>query len=134
MKRSTLVRDHMISNPLKFTPDMDVLTAAHQMVETGYTGGPVVDQNGRPVGMLTEQDIIAVALQAYYHGTPGGSVGDRMTPDPATMKEDDNLFNAAERFLKRKYYGYPVVTDDGYLVGLLRRKDVLRALAEFYPK
>ncbi len=134
MKRSSLVRDHMIESPLTFTPEMDVLTAAYQMVESGYNGGPVVDQNGRPVGMLTEQDIIEIAVQAYYHGEPGGKVGQRMTPNPATMKEDDDILEAAQRFLARKYYGYPVVTDDGYLVGLLRRKDVLRALAAFYPR
>ena len=134
MSRSMIVRDYMISGPLTFTPDMDTLTAGHQMVTKGYHGAPVVDEAGWPVGMLTEQDIIAGALQAYYHGTPGGRVADRMTPDPETVGVDDSIFDAAQRFLTHKYYAYPVVTDDGYLVGLLRRQDVLRALSEFYPR
>ena len=134
MTRSMLVRDYMIASSLTFTPDMDILQAAHMLLKRGETGAPVVDQQGWPVGMLTEQDCIAVALQAYYHGTPGGKVSDRMTPDPETIGADDSIFDAAQRFAQRKYYGYPVVTDDGYLIGMLRRRDVLRAMAEYYPR
>ena len=134
MTRSMLVRDYMIASPLTFTSDMDLLQAAHQLIRSGFSGAPVVDEQGWPVGMLTEQDCIASALQAYYHGTRGGLVGEHMTPKPRTVGADDSIFDAAQQFMNQKYYGYPVVTDDGYLVGLLRRRDVLKAMGEFYPK
>jgi len=94
----------------------------------------VLDEDGWPIGMLTEQDCIEAALQAYYHGLPGGLVGSRMSRNPVTIGADDSIFDAAQKFIRNRHYGYPVVTDDGYLVGLLRRKDLLRAFGEFYPK
>ena len=57
-----------------------------------------------------------------------------MTANPKTVGADDSIFDAAQKFVKNKFHGYPVVTDDGYLVGLLRRSDVLRAMGEFYPR
>lgn len=134
MNRSMLVRDYMFTKPLTFTADTDILFAAQMLVKSGVSSAPVVDKQGWPVGMLSEQDCIATALQAYYHGEPGGKVGDRMTPNPRTIGSEDSIFDAALMFMKRKFYGYPVVSDDGHLVGLLRRRDVLRAMADFYPK
>ena len=134
MKRSMLVRDYMVESPLTFEPGMDILSAAHALIKRGVGSAPVLDINGWPIGIITEQDCIAVALLSDDHFTPGGIVSDRMTANPKTVGADDSIFDAAQKFVKNKFHGYPVVTDDGYLVGLLRRSDVLRAMGEFYPR
>ena len=133
MKPSMLVRDYMVESPLSFEPDMDILSAVHALINRGVGSAPVLDGNGWPVGIITEQDCIAVALQAHYHGTPGGIVANHMSQEPETLGADDSIVDAAQKFVDNKYHGYPVVTDDGYMVGLLRRSDVLGAIGKFFP-
>lgn len=134
MKRSLSVCDYMTERPLSFEPSLDILAAAHLLIKNGVGSAPVLDENGRPIGILTEQDCIAVALQSYYHGSPGGIVRDHMTRDPTTIGADDSIFDAAQLVVLHKFHGFPVVTDDGYMLGMLMRSAVLRAMAEFYPR
>ena len=131
--RSMRVKDYMIAVPVSFKRETAVLHAAHTLIELGIPGAPVLDECGWPVGVITEQDCIEVALQAYYHGTPGGIVGDHMSANPQTIGAETSLLDAAQLFIRNKFHGYPVV-NEGHLVGLITRRDVLRAMGEFYPR
>ena len=131
--RSMRVKDYMIPVPVSFKRGTAVLHAAHTLIELGISGAPVLDESGWIVGVITEQDCIEVALQAYYHGTPGGIVGDYMSANPQTIGTEESLLDAAKLFIRNKFYGYPVVSE-GHLVGLITRRDVLRAMGEFYPR
>ena len=132
MPRSMLVKDHMSTDVVTLHPDMEILRAAQVLISCDISGAPVLDQHGRLVGVLTERDIIKVALHAGYHGEPGGLVQDYMTPEPVTVSPDDTILELAERFVKNKYRRYPVL-DGGRLVGLISRRDVLRAMGQHYP-
>lgn len=131
--RSVLVKDYMIAAPVSFKRGTDLLQAAHTLIELGISGAPVLDERGWPVGVITEQDCIKVALQAYYHGTPGGIVGDHMSANPQTIGAEGTVLDAAQLFIRNKFHGYPVVSE-GQMVGIIRRRDVLRAFGEFYPR
>ncbi|HEX4872616.1 MAG TPA: CBS domain-containing protein, partial [Nevskiaceae bacterium] len=61
---SVTVRDYMATRLVTFSPDMEVMAATHQLVKTGHSGAPVVDAEGRLVGMLSERDCLKVALIA----------------------------------------------------------------------
>lgn len=132
MPRSMLVKDHMATQVVTLHPDMEILRAAQVLIGSDVSGAPVLDQHGRLVGILTERDCLRVVLHAGYHGEPGGLVRDFMTADPVSVRPDDTILELAERFIKESYRRYPVL-DGGRLVGLISRRDVMRAMGHHYP-
>jgi len=132
MPRSMLVRDHMATEVVTLQPDMEILRAAHVLIRCDISGAPVLDQHGRLIGILTERDCLKVALHAAYHGEPGGQVKDYMSDAPESVNPDNNILELAQKFIDGKYRRYPVV-DGGRLVGLISRRDVMRAMGQHYP-
>jgi CBS domain-containing protein len=132
MTRSMLVKDHMATEVVTLHPDMEILRAAHILISSDVSGAPVLDQHGRLIGVLSERDCMRVALHAGYHGEPGGLVREYMSTDPVSVTPEDTILDLAERFLENGYRRYPVV-DGGRLVGIISRRDVMRAMANHYP-
>ena len=132
MPRSMLVKDHMATELVTLRPEMEILRAVHVLISRDISGAPVLDRHGRLAGMLTERDCMRVALHAGYHGEPGGLVRDFMTENPVSVGPDDTILELAERFISAKYRRYPVI-DGGRLVGVISRRDVMRAMGEHYP-
>ncbi len=132
MKRSLLIQDYMKKDILILDPEMDVLRAAQLLLKANITGAPVLDEHGRLVGILTERDFMQVALQGFYHGEPGGQVKKHMSRDPQYVSPDESILTVAEMFIQERFQRYPVL-DNGRLVGVIVRQDVMRALAEYYP-
>ena len=132
MLRSMLVKDYMTKNVVTLNPEMEILRAAHTLITSDISGAPVLDHHGRLVGILTERDCMRVAMQADYHGVPGGLVKDHMSPDPQSVDPDESILNLAQLFLNGRFHRYPVV-DNGRLIGVISRRDVMRAMARHYP-
>ena len=132
MNRSMLIQDYMKKDFVTLDPEMDVLRAAQLLLKSNITGAPVLDEHGRLVGILTERDFMQVALQGFYHGEPGGQVKKHMSCDPKYVSPDKSILTVAEMFIQGRFQRYPVV-DNGRLVGVIARQDVMRALAEYYP-
>jgi len=132
MKRSMQVADYMKKDFLTLDPDMEILRAAKLLVKLDISGAPVLDKHGRLVGMLTERDCMQVALQGYYHGEPGGLVKNHMSKNPEYVSPDKSILTLAEMFINGRFQRYPVV-DNGRVVGVIARWDVMRALSSFYP-
>jgi CBS domain-containing protein len=117
----------MASSLATFSPDTELMDAIRQLVERQISGAPVVDGQGNLVGILSERDCIAQALSAGYYGEAGGRVSELMTTDVETVNADDGLMDIAKRFISARYRRFPVL-DDNRLVGLISRRDVLRAI------
>ena len=132
MKRSMKIQDYMQKDCLTLDSEMDVLRATQLLIKSDISGAPVLDKYGRLVGMLTERDCMQVALQGYYHGEPGGLVKKHMSPDPEFVSPEQSILTLAEMFISGRFQRYPVV-DNGRLVGMIARWDVMRALSEYYP-
>ena len=132
MKRSMKIQDYMQKDCLTLDSEMDVLRATQMLIKSDISGAPVLDKYGRLVGMLTERDCMQVALQGYYHGEPGGLVKKHMSPDPEFVSPEQSILTLAEMFISGRFQRYPVV-DNGRLVGMIARWDVMRALSEYYP-
>lgn len=123
------VRDYMSAELLTFTPEMEVMNAVHQLVKTGHSGAPVVDADGKLVGMLSERDCMQIALIAAQDTCVAGPVSRYMQTEVETVGSDMSLTQLANRFLtNRGFRRYPVV-DAGRLVGQISRSDVLRAIS-----
>ena len=121
------VRDFMTKDPLSITPDTEIMRAVHLLVSKDISGLPVVDDQGMLVGILTERDCIEVALQAGYFDELGGRVEQYMTTPVETVEPDSSLMDLAELFARSPFRRCPVI-EEGKLVGLICRRDILHAL------
>ena len=125
------VRDYMATELVTLEPEQELLAAANMLIEHDISGAPVVDGDGRMVGILTERDCLQAALQAEYYGTRGGLVREFMSVDVESVAPNESILTVASMFVKGSYNRYPVV-DDGRLVGQISRLDVMRALRRRY--
>jgi CBS domain-containing protein len=132
MLRSMLVKDHMSKNVVTLDPDTEILRAAHTLITHDISGAPVLDKHGRLIGILTERDCMRVAMQADYHGIPGGLVKDHMSTSPRSVAPGESILDLAQLFISGRFHRYPVV-DNGRLIGVISRRDVMRAMAKHYP-
>lgn len=131
MFRSTRVRDHMLRNPVLVRPDTDLFEAIHQILVHKISGVTVVDDDGRPVGVLSELDCLKAILTSSYHQMAGGLVRDVMTTGEIdTVAVDDDILLVAQSMLERKRRRRPVVNSEGRLVGQVTCRQLLKAVKD----
>jgi CBS domain-containing protein len=128
--RRATVRDYMTRQIVTVAPDMEVLAAMQRLLDARVSGAPVVDAHGNLVGMLTQRDCLDVATHAVYHGEPAGRVSDYMNAPVTTLSAGTSLIDGIEAFRHSRFRRFPVL-DGTRLVGLLSRRDVVRAILEF---
>ena len=122
-----IVKNHLSRDLLTFSPDMPMVDAVAAMLKRNVSGGPVVDATGNLLGILTAKDCFRAALHASYYQGWSGIVSDFMAAPVETMEADLDLVSAAQRFLESDFRRFPVV-EDGRLIGMIMRIDLLRAL------
>ena len=127
--KSVLVKDYMTREVISVSPDVEITAATESLIVHDISGAPVLDGHGRLVGILTERDCMKVALHAGYHDVPYGLVRDYMTPNPESVTPEQSVLTLAEKFIHGRFRRYPVV-DNGRLVGIISRRDILRALSK----
>jgi len=103
--------------------------AIEKVIKSEYTGLPVLDNDRRPVGFMSEKTCLAVALKTRYLNEESGLITDYMSPFCYTMPYNKSIFEAAELFLTNPYHAYPVVNTKGVVVGVIRRTDILAEIA-----
>ena len=106
-----------------------VVDAARRMRDQGVGTLVVVDEVGRPVGLLTDRDL-AVRVLADAADPRAVSVGDVMTRNPRTVSEGTPIESALALMASGAFRRLPVVNEDGRLVGILSLDDLLGLLAE----
>lgn len=122
------IRDFMATKLHTVAPDTEIMSAVKLLVDLDISGLLVTDPGGALVGILTERDCIDVALHSGYFDEAGGLVENFMTTEVDTINPDVSMMDLAERFACAPFRRFPVV-EDGKLVGLISRRDVLRALS-----
>ena len=122
------VADQMNRHPVTFHAEMTLETAVDKLTDAGQLGGPVVDDQNKVVGFLSEQDCLARMLLSSYHDQVSAHVRDVMRMDVLTVKPYTGIIDLAQQMLGAKPKIYPVVDDNGLLVGVISRTDVLRAI------
>lgn len=127
MSVSMRVRDFMTTDLVTIAPHTDITQALQILIANDISGVLVVDDSEELVGILTERDCIATASSAGYFDELGGPASAFMSAPVETVGPDENLMDVAIRMTDSPYRRFPVL-EDGDLVGLLSRRDVLRAL------
>ena len=105
--------------------------AAALLVAHGFTAAPVVDADGHVVGVVSEADLVRGQIPPDGWDRvqpPDAAVAEIMTPIPVSMRSDDDLADVVATMLDNGVRSVPIV-DDGVLVGILSRRDVLRCIA-----
>ena len=123
---SVKIQDYMSNKVITFKPEDSIISALRELVKQGHSGGPVIDNEGKLVGIISEIDCLKEALMDGYFQQVGDRVADHMTKDVDVVKQDDDIIKCADYFYKGRRR-LPVL-DDGKLVGIITRKDFARAL------
>lgn len=109
-------------------PEMTLDQAAHDLLRHGFSGAPVVDASGRLVGVLSELDCLEALAASAFDQAPPGLVADRMHRELDAIGPTTDLFAVVQRFRENIHRRLLVVDDEGKLIGVVARRDVLRAL------
>ncbi|MCK8484219.1 CBS domain-containing protein [Aliiroseovarius sp. S2029] len=109
------------------TPDMPIRRAVATLLEAKAAAAPVLGDDGRMIGILTQKDCFRPALHASYHQEWSGQVADQMSRDVVSVQASDDVIRVAEMFLSHPHRVFPVV-DGAALVGIVHRSDVLSLL------
>jgi CBS domain-containing protein len=100
---------------------------AIQMLMGGYSGMPITERDGSIVGIVTEQDLIrALRAEKPFETTMAEEI---MTPEVVSVDVETPVEKVIEIIDTKGYVRVPV-TEDGILVGVISRPDVLRAAIE----
>ena len=124
-----LVRDYMKPLVVSFSPNTGIEQVVEQLVNHNQLGAPVLDENKHMVGFITQQDCIKQILNDSYYSQDHQVAIDIMRGNPIHIAPDLDIMKLAENMLSRRPKLYPVV-EDGQVIGMITRADVLRALME----
>jgi CBS domain-containing protein len=124
-----VVRDFMDKVVLSVSPELPILEAVDYLLEKHVTGVPVVDREGKLVGMLTERDCLRLLSTGVDADEPRGTVRDFMTTKMDTVAPDMNVYFVAGLLLAANFRRFPVV-ENGKLVGAITRFDILRSIRQ----
>ena len=142
--------DIMTREVITVTPDTDITQATRILLENHINGLPVVDENQRLVGIVCQSDMIAqqkriplpslfTLLDGYISLTSAKQfekevqkiaatrVEQAMTSKPVTVGPNTSMEDIASLMVEKKLHTLPVV-DEGKLVGIIGKEDMLRTL------
>lgn len=123
------VEDFMTKNLITFKPEDSMHHVIDVLVKKGISGGPVIDEHGRLIGIISEGDCLKQVVRGKYTNTPElmGNAVDYMTANPVCVSPEDNIMEVAQKFLKLRLRRFPVL-DHGKLVGQISQRDVMAAI------
>lgn len=129
MPSPILAKDIMATKLITLTPQTDLREAAQLLLKNKISGAPVVDAQGKLVGVFSEKDLMTALIDAAYDQLPSSEVQAYMTANPQTVSEDLDLLAIAQIFQTKEYRRLPVVRE-GRLVGQISRRDVMGAVVK----
>lgn len=122
------VHEIMTEEPQCCTEDTSLQEAAELMRDWDCGEIPVVDQQGRPVGVITDRDI---CCRAVAENRPISSqVQEIMSTPVITVRQDEDVERCIELMDENKIRRIPVVDSDGICCGMIAQADLARELSD----
>jgi CBS domain-containing protein len=144
------VKDIMTKDLITVSPDTEIVQATKLLLDNRINGIPVTDETGKLVGILCQSDLIAqqkkLPIPSFFTFLDGLitltsmkqiekqvqkiaaiTVGQAMTPNPVTVQTDTDIEKVAALMVDKNFHTIPVV-DEGKLVGIVGKEDILKTL------
>jgi CBS domain-containing protein len=123
----TTAKEIMQTPVIAATPQASLRDLAARLVTNEFSGMPVADPDGRVVGVITEADIIRALLEGKR--LENLTAGQVMTGPAVTVDVKTPLEQVMKSLQEHRIVRVPV-TAEGKLVGIIARRDLIRALIE----
>lgn len=126
----TLVVDLMAGDPIVVTPDLGVIKVAQILADYDIGGLPVIDVDGRLVGVVSQTDLVRLwASSVAPSDWPAMLVRDVMTKPAVTVRGSASLREAARAMTEHSVNRLVIVGDDAETaLGVISDSDLVRAL------
>ena len=121
-----LAKDFQVSDIIAISPQTTVREAIDTLISRRVSGLPVVDWDGKILGVVSEFALLDVVYEPAVASQP---VGDYMTTDVISVGPDAPITKIADLFILHRIRRVFVV-QDGKLCGLISRRDLLKAAVE----
>ncbi|MFV1884385.1 MAG: CBS domain-containing protein [Balneola sp.] len=130
-EQAILAKDFMTRKLISFSPKQPLNEVIQILISKGISGGPVLNEHGKLIGVISEGDCLKQVVRGKYNNSPEmmGVVEEYMTADPVTVGPNENIFEIARLFLKLRLRRFPVL-DQGKLVGQISQRDVMAAIQD----
>ena len=132
-KKAVKVKERMTRNPTAVTPEEALKDAVWKMEHGHFRHLPVVDNDGKLIGMLSDRDIRLISPSLAFVSKEDAmvqlwslAVQQAAVFDPISVKPETNLKEAAELMLRWHVGGLPVADDQNRVVGIITYTDLLR--------
>ena len=126
--------DLMSIDPIVVQPDTTIEEAERLLEEFDITGLPVVDDAGRPIGVISQTDLLTTVrppVGVLIRAKPSGlRVGELMSTPAVTVPIMTPLVEAARQMLEAHVHRLVVIDDHGRAVGVLSATDFVTLYAE----
>jgi predicted transcriptional regulator len=126
-----LVEQYMVplNNMVTFSPDQSINEVIKIIIDKRISGAPVLDDQRKLVGIISEKDCLRIIVDQAYHNLPAESrkVSDYMTAKVKSVTPKTNVVEAAIEFLNSPVRRFAVVDVNGTLLGQISRRDILKA-------
>lgn len=132
-----LAESIMVRHFRTVTPDMPLADVVSLLLAHEIASAPVVEGNdphSTLIGFISEADCLEYLSNEMFHGSPyePQTVRTMMKRHPICVSPDADLFALASIFVSHGLRQIPVIDESHQLLGLLHRRDVLRALDRYY--
>lgn len=123
----TVAADIMSKSPKVAHQDMTIEEALKLLVNSKITGMPVVDNQRRMVGVVSEYDVLE-QISAAGKGNEAQTFRQkiRFSSKADAVREDTPLEEITQKFIQSRYRRLPVVDQEGCLVGIITRRDLIK--------
>lgn len=126
--KTLLVSDIMTRDLVVFKQNQSIHEVMKEFIKYHISGGPVVDDTGELIGVISEADFMKEISDSRYFNLPilDKTVAHFMTSKVDTIDANKTIFEAASMFFKTTRRRFPVL-DNNRLVGQISRKDIVVA-------
>jgi CBS domain-containing protein len=116
------VSDIMVKDVVTAKENDKIRDIAIRMYEKKIGSVVIVDDEGKPIGIVTERDLVYVVARALTPDTPAWMV---MTENPVVINENALVTEAMEKMRELNIRHLPVVDASGRLVGMVSFRDII---------
>jgi CBS domain-containing protein len=121
------VADCMVPPRLTIKPEMSIREAIEKMINHQLIGAPVVDEQMRVIGFISEQDCLAHLISDSYYREQNTRVKEVMQNDVLFASPEMSVLDLSQLMCENKPKKYPVC-ENGKLIGIINRTHILQAL------